>query len=98
MLSSSEDVDKEPLKQEISAIREACQQMEYEFIPLNPDSYVSLHLLPGVRTSLPFEKYEQLFLNLSERVRNTEMGKSTSEQIAMTKKSYRDSLLRIFRR
>ena len=84
---SSEDVDTEPLKQEISAIREACQQMEYEFIPLNPDSYVSLHLLPGVRTSLPFEKYEQLFLNLSERVRNTEMGKSTSEQIAMTKKS-----------
>ena len=87
VLYSSEDVDKEPLKQEISAIREACQQMEYEFIPLNPDSYVSLHLLPGVRTSLPFEKYEQLFLNLSERVRNTEMGKSTSEQIAMTKKS-----------
>lgn len=46
VLYSSEDVDKEPLKQEISAIREACQQMEYEFIPLNPDSYVSLHLLP----------------------------------------------------
>lgn len=84
---TAENADKEQLNQEIMAIRRTCQQADREFIQSHPDSYVSLHLLPAFRSFLPFNEYEQLFLHLSEGVRNTALGQKTSEQIASTKKS-----------
>ena len=86
-LYASEDENKEQLNRELSVNRKTCQQIEGEFIQSHPDSYISLHLLQAFRSAMPFDEYEQLFLRLGEKVRNTALGQKTSEQIATTKKS-----------
>lgn len=84
---SPEETDREKLQQALVANSTARRELENEFIRSNPDSYVSLHLLTSLKTSMPLEEYEQLFLKLDEKVRNTDLGNITFEQISTAKKS-----------
>lgn len=81
------ETDKDTCQQALAANMTARLELENEFIRSNPDSYVSLHLLTSLKTSMTLKEYEQLFLKLDEKVRNTDLGSITLEQISIAKKS-----------
>lgn len=90
MKAASDDVKKsDAFQKEINltekAISAQSKQIEKKFIQENPDSYISLNLIPGLAYSSDYPEIAPLFNSLAPALKESESGKKFAELLPKLK-------------